>query len=131
LEFENEFLGYYLHSPLDLYVTVSGRTIEDAKQNYLNGLDALLEAVIIDCEYAQTRNDTTMCRLIVSDGIQNVLLIVWEKALKLIVKSNLEVGTGISAIVNYDEKRRSFTLARGETIIGLIRQPQTYMPGVT
>lgn len=122
LEFEKEFLGYYLHSPLDLYVTIPGRTIEDAKQNYLNGSDAILEAVIIDCEYAQTRNNTTMCKLVVSDGIQNVLLIVWEKALRLIVKSNLEIGTGISAIVNYDEKRRSFSLARGETIIGLIRQ---------
>jgi DNA polymerase III alpha subunit len=122
LEFEQEFLGYYINSPLELYQTIKGRNIEGTKKAYLRGEDSIVEAVITNVEYAKTKNDTTMCKLTITDGVQNILLIVWERALRTFDKNILSEGVGISAPIEYDEQRRSFSLARGEVILRLIKR---------
>ena len=63
-----------------------------------------------------------MCKLTITDGIQNILLIIWERALRTFDKNVLSEGIGISAPVEYDEQRRSFSLARGEVILSLIKR---------
>lgn len=133
LQFEKEYLGYYLHSPLEMYRTKGGGSIEEAKRNALNGKDRIrLEVVILDHSWGMTKTDKPFCRLIVSDGIQSALLLIWDSELRinqdLLTKGDgcLRPATGIQVIVDYDQKRNSFTLKRGEVIIKL--QPLTQRP---
>ena len=78
--------------------------------------------MITSVEIAKTKNGSTMCKLTVTDGVQNILLIVWEQALRTFDNKVLTEGVGISAPVEYDEKRRSFNLARGEVVLNLIKK---------
>tara|TARA_R110000751_G_scaffold23590_3_gene65160 strand:+ start:3085 stop:5733 length:2649 start_codon:yes stop_codon:yes gene_type:complete len=122
LDFEREFLGYYINSPLEIYQTIGGRNIGAAKKTYVRGESAIIEVVITGVEFAKTKNGSAMCKLTVTDGVQNILLIVWEQALRTFDNKVLAEGVGISAPVEYDEKRRSFTLARGEVVLNLIKK---------
>lgn len=120
LQFEKEYLGYYLHSPLDLYNTRGNCTIENAKLASKKHGEAGLEGVVVDFQTAESKNKNIYGRLILSDGIQTTLVLIFGKQLQM---QNLELfrqGTGIQLIVEYDEMRNTFSLARGEIIIKLL-----------
>jgi len=123
LEFEKEYLGYYLHSPLDVYEIEGGCTIEDAKVNSVKNGEAKLEGVIIGFEMAESKNNKPYGRLVISDGIQSTLVMLFGKALLM---QDLEMiqqpGTGVQLFVEYDEMRNTFTLVRGEVIIKLLHR---------
>lgn len=106
LEFEKEFLGYYWHSPADLYKTNAKATIENAKTN------GLLHGVITEIVVTKTAKGSDMHRLTVNDGKTDALLILWDSDFPQPTKL-LKVNAGIEARVKYDNKRKSFTLQRG------------------
>ena len=123
LGFEELYLGYYLHSPLDLYYCAGNCTIEDAK---VFGKDdpTRLEGVIIETTFDKTRNGKDYARIIVSDGMQQGLVLMWHSEMGSQNADNLQPGTGVQMFVNYDETRNSFSLARNEVILRLKSRQQ-------
>jgi len=107
LEFEKEFLGYHWHSPCDLYNISPDADIEHAK------LTGRLEGVITKKFEGKTRNDRPMLKLIITDGHQECLVILWEDAIRAQPGDTFDTDTGVRLRVNYDEDRGSFTLQRG------------------
>lgn len=122
LEFEKTYLGYYIHSPLDIFMHTGGLTISNAKEESLAEGVAIFEGVITTAGISKTKTDKTMCRLIISDGIEETLLILWEDNIRTHAIENFREGTGVQACVRYDEKRNSFTLARNTVMMRLERK---------
>lgn len=118
LKFEDAYLGYYIHSPLELYVTKGGMAINDAKEH------GKLEAVIMNVNYGITKSETQMCRLQVSDGIGSASLLIWSDSLLTMDKAILRQGVGIRAFVNYSEKYNSFSLQQSFPIVRLALRKQ-------
>ena len=124
LEFEKQYLGYYLHSPLDLYVCKGNGTIEEAKDAAKNGAEEIkLEVVIIEVDFATTRNGNEYAKIFVSDGMQQSLILMWHNEMALQNAETLQPNIGIEVYVNYDDKRNTFSVARNETIRRLKRNP--------
>ncbi len=113
LKFEEQFLGYLLHSPLDLYITRGNRSVPEAKEC------GELEAVITEVYHTKTRNDKPMCKLTVTDGTHSASLIIWADELDTIDRSTLRINRGFRTKVSWDFKRRNFTLKRGASMIRL------------
>jgi hypothetical protein len=111
LDFETEFLGYYWHSPIDLYHTDGGASVEHAK------MTGNLEAVVVEKQISLTKaKQRPFMRLVVNDGLQTTLVLIWEGEIGLQDKGLLEKDTGIRLKVEYDQDRNSFALARGSVI---------------
>lgn len=106
LEFEKEYLGYYWHSPADLYRTSDRATKEQAKTT------GVLQGVITEINHMKTKNGKDMWKLFVNDGTTEALLILWDSNMPLQPKGLIQVDKGIQALVDYDDKRGSFTLQR-------------------
>ena len=114
LRFEEEFLGYYWHSPIDLYHTDGGATVEHAK------LTGSLEAIVVEKQTATTRaKGRPFIRLIVNDGIQDALVLIWENDIGRQDQELFVKDIGIRLKVEYDRDRNSFALARGSAIAPL------------
>jgi len=114
LRFEEEFLGYYWHSPIDLYHTDGGATVEHAK------LTGNMEAVVVEKQMARTKaKNRPFIRLIVNDGVQNALVLIWEGDIGTQDQGLFEKDIGIRLKVEYDRDRNGFALARGSTIKSL------------
>lgn len=121
LEFEKLYLGYYLHSPLDLYDIRGECSIEHAKAVALSGGEPRLEVVVSDMQLAETKaKKQPYVRLTVSDGVQSALVFIWHSELRIQNIEHLEPGSGIQMYVDYDESRNTFTLSRGEVIVKLL-----------
>jgi DNA polymerase III alpha subunit len=112
LEYEKQYLGYYWHSPADLYKTSGRATIDMAKQT------GVLQGVITDLVQAKTRNGHDMYKLFVNDGNSECLLILWDSDMPQ-PAGLMKIDVGIEAQVKYDEKRGSFTLQRGTRLAKL------------
>ena len=122
LEFEKLYLGYYLHSPLELFVCSGGGTIEEAKAAGRIGDECKLEVVIVDIDFGLTKTKNEFARIVVSDGIQQSLVMMWSNEMAIQDANNLMVDTGVQMYVDYDEQRNSFSLCRGEIIIRLTQR---------
>jgi DNA polymerase III alpha subunit len=118
LGFEKEYLGYYLHSPLDLYHCTEKCTIEDAK-TYGKDEPTKLEVIISKIDFAVTKTGKEYAKIFVSDGVQDSLVMMWSNEMRLQNADNLTPGTGVQMYVEYDETRNTFSLARNEIILKL------------
>ena len=117
LAFEKQYLGYFWHSPMDLYHTKPGRTI-DAVKNSL-GRRGKVEAVIEKLTISKTKDQKKMGRLKISDGISDCTIVLWANQLKAL-EPHLNESAGFQFDLKYDKDRDSFTLSRnsnGGTII--------------
>ena len=121
LKFEEKFLGYTLHSPVDLFITKGCSTIEEAK----NSETGYLEAVIMEASKVKTKVGSPMMRLIITDGIQTALLILWQDQFIVVDQAMFRKGVGIHTRVNYDPTRGSFTLQRNFPLGRLRRKVET------
>jgi DNA polymerase III alpha subunit len=110
LEFENQFLGYYWHSPCDLYHTNDDTTIEIAK------MTGKLEGVITDKFIGMTKKSTKYAKLWITDGSKECVVMIWSQDLDRQDMSILKNDSGIRMLVDYDSDRGSFMLKRGSTI---------------
>lgn len=114
LEFEKEYLGYYWHSPMEIFEHTGECSIEEAKEG------GVMEAVVDKFEITKTRNGNPMGRLNVTDGVQSCTIFIWEEGL-VRCKDMIKEGDGLMIPVDYDEDRSSFTLRRGGTPVHLNR----------
>lgn len=107
LDFEKEYLGYYWHSPMDLYHINPDSTIKAAK----DGDSVVVCAVVEKVWMGKTKRESPFARVSISDGLNTATLILWENELAL-CQSYLREKVGIRIYVDYDSKRGTFTLQR-------------------
>ncbi len=109
LEFEKEYLGYYIHNPMDLF-EIDGYTIQEAKE------EEILECLITKVEIRTV--NTTFADLTVTDGLETASLKVWsnERALN---EDYLKEGMGIRALVRWNDKYNSFNIHNKSIILPL------------
>lgn len=123
LGFQKQYLGYWIDSPLELYECVGGCTINAAKSTSKNG-DVVIEALVVDANTATTKNDRPYMKVLITDGIQRALVFIWEDSLKRQDFNIIQAGVGVSMVVDYDEKRSTFSVSRGETVQRLIQKSE-------
>jgi DNA polymerase III alpha subunit len=121
LSFEEEYLGYYLHSPLDLYVCKGDCNIETARE-FGKYEPTRLEGVISKVDFAVTKTGKDFAKIFISDGIQETLVMMWQNEMRRQNASTLQSGVGVQLYVEYDETRNIFCVARNETILKLIKR---------
>lgn len=102
LSFEKDYLGFYWHSPMDLYYT-EGMNIEDARMH------GILECVIENKEVRSGNNGDYYC-LSVTDGVENSKIMVWSDAINNNEEGIFEVGRGVKMYVNWSDQYRSFNI---------------------
>lgn len=119
LNFQKQFLGYWIDSPLDMY-KCEGVTIAQAKENAKMGSEVKIEGLISDVQMAETKKGDPYLRLYVTDGVQTALIFVWNRELAIQdLEGTVQKGKAIQLFVDFDEKRGTFSLARGEIIAPL------------
>lgn len=124
LEFQKEFLGYYLDSPLDLFEVRGGCTIKAAKEEGVDGEEVYLEVMVVDIAFAITKGKngnqgTQYAKLFVTDGIQRSMIFIWNNELARQDAENLIAGAGIRVRVQFDKQRGTFSMCRGTNLIRL------------
>lgn len=111
LDFEMEFLGYYWHSPTDLYHTSGDSTIEHAK------FTSRLEGVITDKFEGITKNNgSRYMKLTITDGRKECMVMLWERDIERQIPEYIKIDCGIRIMVDYDPDRNSFVIMRGTKI---------------
>jgi DNA polymerase III alpha subunit len=124
LLFQNDYLGYYIDSPLGLFSCRGDLTIAAAKSNAKSGHDIIaIEGIIVNIEYATSKNNKPYAKISTSDGMLKTSIMVWSKELSSLDKTKLVIGAGIRAIVDYDDDRNSFSIRRNTSINILKRKP--------
>lgn len=110
LEFEKYYLGYYWHSPLDLYDANLEHTIENVKNSEfgVGYVDGVVEKLI----ETKTRFDKKMGKLIITDGLSECTIMIWEDQL-VSIREFAKEGKGFKFYVVYDNNRYNFTLVKG------------------
>jgi hypothetical protein len=128
LEFQREYVKYYISSPLDVYDCSHEHLIGSAKRLYVDQVRStgdtrnacvFVAGVVKEYTEAQTkpvegRQVSTYGRLIITDGIDSALVMIWDKELTA-TKSRLgddvfKPGVGLILVVRYDEARNSFSV---------------------
>lgn len=117
LEFEREYLGYYLSNPMDSYEHTDGRTIDDAMRPTEDGIcvDKNVEVVIDKVTYAKTKNGDKMAKVTINDGVETINVILWSNQIA-VFKEYLCIGNGVRMCVLFDPERRTFTMSNGSVI---------------
>ncbi len=116
LEFQKKFLGYWIDSPLDQYNGSDNNTIAKAKEAAKNGDSVILEGIIVDVQDGQTKRGQPYLKIFITDGIQKCLVFMWSNELALQDFDAVKENQGVRIIVDYDEKRGTFAVCRGETV---------------
>jgi DNA polymerase III alpha subunit len=112
LAFEKQYLGYYWHSPLDLYKTTN-LTIQRIKDSI--GKRGKIECVVEKLIMGKTKKQQDMGKLRVTDGLSECTIMLWSTQLQ-VLKPYLKEGLGLRIDVKYDPSRNSFTLADRNTV---------------
>lgn len=118
LLFQKQFLGYWIDSPLDVY-KCEGCTIAQAKENAKTGGEVKLEGIIQDVVDGMTKTNKPYLKVFITDGIQTALVFVWFNELQNQDLNIISRGKAVQMFVDYDDKRGTFALARGEIIMAL------------
>lgn len=113
LDFELEYLGYYWHSPMDLYKTSGGRKIKDVKK----AGGGVVEGYTKEFKITKTKTNKLMGRIRLYDGKQTCTVFVWEDELKR--SKDLKQDIGIMLRVEFDKDRGTFAAARGSIAMPL------------
>ena len=111
LDFERTYLGYCVHSPMDLYKHAFDTTIQDAKDS------GILEGYVE--KFGVRKKNTEFGEMIVTDGTENVRVMIWSNEL---ITNGLEVfkeRRGLRMRVAWNEKYGSFNLKNGSVVIPL------------
>jgi DNA polymerase III alpha subunit len=112
LKFEKEYLGFWWHSPMDMFET-KGFTIEVAKER------GVVEAVIQDMEMRDGARSDFMV-MTITDGMEIARVMIWGDELAIQPEHIFKKNIGVKMKVIWNDKYRSFNLARG-TRIGALK----------
>lgn len=117
LSFQNEYFGYYIESPLDMYICRGDMNIAMAKKRAKAGQDLVaIEGIVHNIEYAISKNDKPYAKLVLSDGMLRTTVMIWNRELANIDKSVIKKDVGVRAIVDFDQERNSFSLRKNTTL---------------
>ena len=117
LLFQNDYLGYYIDSPLGAYICRGDLTIAKAKRDAKSGQDLVaIEGIVISIEHAMSKKNKPYAKMIVTDGMLRTNIMIWTKELAAIDRNLLVKDAGIRVIVDYDSERNSFSLRRNTNI---------------
>jgi DNA polymerase III alpha subunit len=120
LDFQNEYIGYYIDNPLEMFKINGNGTIIAAKERAVTGHENYLEVMIEKFEIAKSKkNDSEFGRMTVNDGLEQGKVFIWGRELARQDHKCLEPGTGVFVPVEYDPIRKLFNLPRGESIVRL------------
>lgn len=127
LEFQKEFLGFYLDSPLELFQLKGGCTIKHVKTLSEEYDDLMLEVMILDATLATTKpkegkEQSQYMKLTVTDGIQQATVFMWSNELSRQDPTVLTTGVGVRICVSYDKLRNCFTMKRNTNLVRLRRR---------
>jgi DNA polymerase III alpha subunit len=111
LQFERQYLGYCIHSPMNLFKHGYDTTISDAREK------GILEAYIEKFTIRQKK--TEFAELIVTDGTENAKVMVWSDDLLSNGQDTLHEGKGVRMRVSWKDKFKSFSLRSGSIVIPL------------
>lgn len=115
LNIEKKFYGFYWHSPMELYMC-NDTTIEEAK------ITGLLECVIKDLKFDKSSKGSDYLRLTVTDGLEEVRLMVFNDQIMSAEPGLFADGSGIRVEAIWSDKFKSFSCKRGKQIVGLVRK---------
>jgi intein/homing endonuclease len=127
LGFQKEFLGYWIDSPLDVYQCSGNCTIANAKETARRGNTVILEGIITNAEMGTTKKNAPYLKVFITDGVQRGLVFVWSNELNYQDFDVIKENVGVSMVVDYDDKRGTFCLARNEVVQKLM--PRGYKGG--
>lgn len=125
LEFQKEFLGYYLDSPLDLFMVKGDKTLKQAKILGLEDENAIIEVMIVSFEMAESKpkngkpGGVKYGRITVTDGVQRALIFIWGNEIARQDETSYAEGTGVRMTVKYDKQRGTFSVVNGTNLIKL------------
>lgn len=111
LEFQKEYLGFYVDSPMDLYDSEGGATLKDAKDRMSKGMQKVAEVsvLITGLALAQTKTKKDYAKLTVTDGKASAIILMWENELKLNI-DNIGENIPVKIAVQYDHTRGIYTV---------------------
>jgi DNA polymerase III alpha subunit len=116
LDFQKQFLGYWIDSPLELFNCSGKYTIAAAKEKGKDGDETKIEGIIIDVIDGETKHGSPYLKVFITDGIQMGLVFIWSNDLGNQDFEHIKEGVGVSMGVDYDERRGIFSLGRGEIV---------------
>jgi DNA polymerase III alpha subunit len=120
LDFQKEYLGFYVDSPLSVYKIHPRNTITEARRRG-EGIESTIEVVLLNIVDCISKNNKQYKKLQVTDGVTSTTVMMWERECKIQNNKVLQVGNGVSIVVTYDAERHIFGVARGELIVKLQR----------
>jgi DNA polymerase III alpha subunit len=119
LEFQKEFIGYYIDDPMRVYDINGQGTIEMAKERARSHKEPYLEALVVSYEVAKSKNDKEFGKLKVTDGLADCTVFIFGRDLGRQDSKCLVPGTGVYVPVEYDIEKKLFRLGQGEMILKL------------
>jgi len=120
LEYQKQYLGFFVDSPLAVYRVTGTKTIAAAKKRG-EGVKSQLEVILNNVTDAISKNDKPYKKLSITDGISTSTVMVWARECTIQRPKCLETGHGIKLIVNFDPERHIFVLDRGYQIERLVK----------
>lgn len=119
LEFQKDYIGYFIDSPMAAYRTSGDGTIAAAKEKSVQGKEAYINAIVQKFEEAITKTGKPFGKLMVHDGATECMIFIWARELAMQDKDTLVSGIGINVAVDYDEVRNLFCVSRGQRLYKL------------
>jgi len=113
LKVERQYLGYYWHSPLDIYEITGGRTINSVKDS--DGQCGKIEVVVEKMVMGKTKTGSRFGKLIVTDGLAGAAIMIWSDQLD-VLRPFIREGLGLCIDVEYDAERNTFTLSKDSSV---------------
>ena len=122
LEFQKEYLGFYVDSPMELYDLAGGVPLKEAKEKMARGIykSVDISVLITEIAIAQTKTKKDYAKITVSDGKMRAMVLMWENELRLNI-DNLAENVAVKMSVEYDKARGIYTIAPRSTIKKLTR----------
>lgn len=118
LEFQNEFLGYYWDSPMDMYHYKKDKNIHHVRNLGVGKL----ECVILDINYRQTNAGKPFASLIVTDGMEQAKVNIWSDDLDIYdAEEYFTTGVGLCIDVTWGASFKSFSITKNGSITKLKR----------
>lgn len=113
LQFEKKFLGVYWTSPMGLYIHKPDNDFAAAREEGASYVDAVVESV----SKGQTKKGIKYTNYAVTDGKESNIVKIWKDAADYQDKIVWVEGVGIRMAVEWNDKFKSFNLARNTSIV--------------
>lgn len=110
LTFEKAYLGYFFHSPMDMYKS-TGHTIPCAR------VDGILECVIE--KFSMRKKQTEFGEAVVTDGVETAKVMIWSDELSSNGLDIFKDGNGIKLRVVWKDQFKTFSIKPGSSVIPL------------